>query len=79
MSKVLLSSFRTAVLLTLFFNLVCFLVFLSRALRHCRSPETNIHLSILFLPPPPLPHFKGTFAIFPQGYFIMTPSQFMKI
>ena len=24
------------------------------------------------------PHFKGTFAIFPQGYFIMTP-QFTKI
>ena len=38
MSKALLSSFRTAVLLTLFFNLVCFLVFLSRALRRCRSP-----------------------------------------
>ena len=38
MSKALLSSFRTAVLLTLFFNLVCFLVFLSQALQHCRSP-----------------------------------------
>ena len=37
MSKALLSSFRTAVLLTLFFNLVFFLVFLSRALA-CRSP-----------------------------------------
>ena len=38
MSKALLSSFRTPVLSTLFFNLVCFLVFLSGALRHCRSP-----------------------------------------
>ena len=25
-----------------------------------------------FAAPPPHPHFKGTFAIFPQGYFIMT-------
>ena len=33
--------------------------------------ETNIHPSILFSP---LPHFKGTFAIFPQGFFMMTPS-----
>ena len=41
MSKVLLSSFRTAALLTLLFNLVCFLGFLSRALRDCRSLETN--------------------------------------
>ena len=32
--------------------------------------ETNIHPTILFSPPS---HFKGTFAIFPQGYFIMTP------
>ena len=32
--------------------------------------ETNIHPSILFSP---LPHFKGTFAIFPQGFFMMTP------
>ena len=31
--------------------------------------ETNIHPSILFSPP----HFKGTFAVFSQGYFIMTP------
>ena len=31
--------------------------------------ETNIHPSILFSPP----HFKGTFAVFPQGYFIMIP------
>ena len=38
MSKALLSSFRTAVLLTLFFDLVGFLVFLSWALRRCRSP-----------------------------------------
>ena len=38
MSKVLLSSFRTTVLLTLFFNLVCFLVFLSQTLRRCCSP-----------------------------------------
>ena len=30
--------------------------------------ETNIHPSILFSPP----HFKGTFAVFSQGYFIMT-------
>ena len=36
--------------------------------------ETNIHPSILFSPP----HFKGTFAVFPQGYFIMTP-QLIKI
>ena len=77
MSKALFSSFRTALILTLFFILDCFLVFLSQALRHCRSPETNIHLSILFSPsPPPLTplHFKGTFAIFPQGFFIMTPA-----
>ena len=38
MPKALLSSFRTGVLLTLFFSLVCFLVFVSRALRRCRSP-----------------------------------------
>ena len=31
MPKALLSSFRAGVLLTLFFNLVCFLVFVSRA------------------------------------------------
>ena len=31
--------------------------------------ETNIHPSIIFSPPPP--HFKGTFANFPQSYFIM--------
>ena len=30
--------------------------------------ETNIYPSILFSSP----HFMGTFAIFPQGYFIMT-------
>ena len=34
--------------------------------------ETNIHPSILFSSPPSS-HFKGTFAIFPQGFFIMTP------
>ena len=33
--------------------------------------KTNIHHSILFSPPS---HFKGTFTIFPQGHFIMTPS-----
>ena len=34
--------------------------------------ETNIHPSILFSHP----NFKGTFAIFPQGYFIIThPTQ----
>ena len=38
MPKALLSSFRAGVLLILFFNLVCFLVFVSRALRRCRSP-----------------------------------------
>ena len=32
--------------------------------------ETNIHPSILLSPSS---HFKGTFAIFPQGYFIITP------
>ena len=32
--------------------------------------ETNIHPSILFSPPP---DFKGTFGIFSQGCFIMTP------
>ena len=32
--------------------------------------ETNIHPSILFSPH--APNSKGTFAIFPQGYFIMT-------
>ena len=32
--------------------------------------KTNIHHSILFSPPS---HFKGTFTIFPQGHFIMTP------
>ena len=55
MSKAFLSSFRTAVLLTLFFNLVCFLIFLSRALRCCRSPA-----NIFSTPPinsPPLPIF----------------------
>ena len=31
-----------------------------------------MHLSILFSPPPP-PPFQGTFAIFPQDHFIMTP------
>ena len=62
MSKALLSSFRTAVLLTLFINLVCFLVFLSRALRRCGSPAnifstlttTNIYPSIFFSHPPPI-------------------------
>ena len=32
--------------------------------------ETNIHPSILFSPH--APNSKGTFAIFHQGYFIMT-------
>ena len=32
--------------------------------------KTNIHPSFLFPPPPH--YFKGTFAIFPKGYFIMT-------
>ena len=41
MSKALLSSFRAVVLLTLFFNLVFFLVFLSRALRRCCSPANT--------------------------------------
>ena len=38
MSKALLSSFRTAVLLKLLFSLVCFPAFLSPALGRCRSP-----------------------------------------
>ena len=50
---------------------------------HVRKNEGQLYIYPpvhFFSTPSPLPNFKGTFVVFPQGYFIMTlpPPPFSK-